>query len=61
MPTVGATVPGLQTVAVALPIGQKVPSPQVMQSPTLVITVSNGSLRVPAGHGSGALDPSMQM
>jgi hypothetical protein len=60
MPTVGATVPGLQLVAAALPIGQKVPLSQVMQSSKLSITASDGSFRVPLGHGSGALDPSMQ-
>jgi hypothetical protein len=53
-------VPALQLVALSLPTGQKVPSPHVMQSSTLLITSRLRSLRVPLGHGSGVLVPSAQ-
>ena len=52
-------VPAAQGVAAALPTGQKVPSPHVSQSATLVITTPD-FLVVPPGHGSAAAAPSAQ-
>ena len=46
--------------AAALPTGQNVPMPQVRHSSPRVINTSDGSARVPAGHGSGADAPSEQ-
>ena len=60
-PSRGLTVPGAQSVSVTEPMGQKVPTPHVMQSAALLIDrVSVESLRVPPGHGSGAAEPSAQ-
>ena len=53
-------VPGAQGVSASEPVGQKLPAPQTMQSSTLVITISEVLVRRPAGHGSGAEDPSAQ-
>ena len=50
-------VPAAQSVALALPTGQKVPLVHVMQSASLVITESVRSIFVPAGHGSGTDAP----
>ena len=53
-------VPGAQSVATALPTEQKVPTGQIKHSLTFIITGSVGSFRLPAGQGSGALEPWMQ-
>jgi hypothetical protein len=53
-------VPAAQAVALALPTGQKLPSPHVMQSSWFFITSSDAFVRVPAGQGSGAAAPSLQ-
>ena len=53
-------VPGAQSVGVSEPTEQNVPTGQMTQSLTLVITVSDTSLCVPPGHGSGAAEPSAQ-
>ena len=53
-------VPGAQSVGVSEPTEQYVPTGQMTQSLTLVITDSDTSLCVPPGHGSGAADPSAQ-
>ena len=53
-------VPGAQLVGVSEPTEQNVPVGQITQSFTLVITVSDTSLCVPPGHGSGAAEPSAQ-
>ena len=52
-------VPALQLAAAALPTGQNVPAPHVVQSDTLVI-VTPTTFVVPPGHGSGAAQPSLQ-
>ena len=53
-------VPGEQPVAVALPTEQKVPAGHGRHCATLVRTVNEGSLRVPAGQGSSAAAPAPQ-
>ena len=53
-------VPAAQSVAFALPTGQKVPLAHAMQSASLVITASDRSMREPAGHGSAAYAPDGQ-
>eukprot|EP00966_Prymnesium_polylepis_P082416 1908530-Prymnesium_polylepis.2 len=52
-------VPALQLVASALPTGQNVPFPHGSQSLALVI-VTLSRLVVPPGHGSGAVEPTVQ-
>ena len=47
-------------VAVAAPVGQKVPTPHTMQSVSLVMAASDALMRVPLGHGRGAAAPSLQ-
>ena len=54
-------VPRAQSVSLADPTGQNVPTAQVTQSASLVIgRVSDEFLRVPPGHGNGAAEPSAQ-
>ena len=53
-------VPGAQSVGVSVPTEQEVPTGQITQSATLVITAIDASLCVPPGHGSGAAEPSAQ-
>ena len=53
-------VPALQLVSTALPTGHRVPIPHPTQFCLAVITAIDMFLRVPAGHGSGAADPTAQ-
>lgn len=46
--------------AVAAPTEQKVPAGHVKHCDAAVITVSDGSFRDPAGHGTGTAAPSAQ-
>ena len=55
----GLTVPGLHGVASALPMEHHVPSSHVTHWLSSLIT-GRLALRVPAGHGSGALEPCSQ-
>ena len=59
-PSWSVYVPGLHGVATALPTEHEVPAGQVMHCETSVITGSEVSMRVPAGHGRGAAAPSLQ-
>ena len=56
----GCTVPGAHRTGAALPTVQNVPASQSTHWSALVITLSDAFSCVPAGHGSGALDPSTQ-
>ena len=53
-------VPGLQAVGVAEPVEQKDPAGQATQSVEAVITERDASWYLPAGQGSGALQPVAQ-
>eukprot|EP00961_Rhodomonas_salina_P238691 3225495-Rhodomonas_salina.4 len=59
-PSIAPKLPGAHSVSLFDPVGQKVPARQLEQSWGLVITGRNGLVRRPAGHGSGAEDPSVQ-
>ena len=58
--TSGLTVPGAHREALALPTGQKVPTPHSRHCSALVITSRLASIVVPPGHGRGAAEPSAQ-
>ena len=59
-PSASVYVPGLHGVAAVLPTEHEVPAGHVMHCETAVITGSEVSMRVPAGHGRGAAAPSLQ-
>mgnify|MGYP007077133313 FL=1 len=56
----GLTVPGAHSVAAALPTLHHVPASHVMHWLGSIITSRLAFLCVPAGQGSGALEPLMQ-
>ena len=59
-PSVGLAVLGAQSVAFTEPTEQKLPTGHTMHCSTDVSTARLALCRVPAGHGSGAADPSLQ-